>query len=48
VGLWAAIGLFVLISVTFHWSWAWVIGLGAGISQLAASTPRKKSVPRQQ
>ena len=45
-GLWAANGVFFLLWLTFHWSWAWLIGLGAGISQLAASTPRKRRVPR--
>lgn len=40
--LWAAIGAFFALWLVFDWSWSWVVGLGFGVSTLAASTPRKE------
>jgi hypothetical protein len=39
--LWAATGVFFALWLVFDWSWSWIVGLGAGVSTLAASTPRK-------
>jgi len=39
--LWAAIGVFFALWLVFDWSWSWIVGLGAGVSTLAASTPRR-------
>jgi len=46
-GLWAANGVFFLLWLTFDWSWGWLVGLGFGISQLAASTPQRRPSARQ-
>ncbi len=44
-GLWVSLGVVFVLWLLLDWPWGVLVGLGAGISTLAASSPRRSELP---